>query len=508
MWIQGESPESISPKLGISPGSIRNIIAELRAGQFPEFVSFVGFLDELRNLSKLMRQGKLSVHEAVIGLGVFKALDQMGVDPSELKHYLQLFQKITPPDFPNGKFATTALHIMSIENETGLSFLDLEARIPLLRSQIATLQTQHRALENEIQSKRSEKEKETKDFERTRSENTLRLNSEKKIAEETINDLELEKQRTYSKNKTTLEQVNRFTAIRSRLAGKGFDIERLGSLEETIDAFSRHGWDPKPIVAYLQKISSLQGETQTVEAQIASVKRDLVSRENELETLTASVTQAMTKLDELQTSEATIRERVSQSSKRIEDNNLQIDLADTLLALFNETPTVSDLQLLQMAESLQLAVKTRRNMQGLPIDFKLLRSRLQMLIEIVLGKKFVTRDFYEESMRKQTDLVADVQLGRLGKLETLKDAQREERSQLMKDREALEHEKTAFANASYAQLLAVAGSNEKKGKFHTSMCRKCGFRIAYAIGTKNYNPPRLCPCCYYDLKKTQIVEIQ
>ena len=93
LWMQNFSPENIAERIGIAPGSVRNIIEELKRGDHPEYDSFLAYLGDLRLLSGLLRTKRRSLPQAIIGITVFEGLVQMDIDPSELKKYLQPFKK-------------------------------------------------------------------------------------------------------------------------------------------------------------------------------------------------------------------------------------------------------------------------------------------------------------------------------------------------------------------------------------------------------------------------------
>jgi len=125
LWIHGDSPEVIERKIDIASSSVRNIIAELKRGEYPEYDSFLSELDDMRRLSRLMRSKNRSVQEAITGVIIFEGLVEIGVEPSELREYLQLFKRVTPPDFPIEKFARAALQLMKLEPESGLRLPEL-----------------------------------------------------------------------------------------------------------------------------------------------------------------------------------------------------------------------------------------------------------------------------------------------------------------------------------------------------------------------------------------------
>ena len=123
---------------------MRNIIEELKRGDYPEYETFLPYLDDLRTLSRILRSKKRTLQQAITGITVFDTLNEMGVEPVELKEQIQVFQRVSPPDFPVAKFASAALRIMRLESETGLNFDALEARVPMLTARIAFLEAKKR----------------------------------------------------------------------------------------------------------------------------------------------------------------------------------------------------------------------------------------------------------------------------------------------------------------------------------------------------------------------------
>src|SRR5207249_3321024 len=244
---------------------------------------------------------KRTLQQAITGITVFDTLNEMGVEPVELKEQIQVFQRVSPPDFPVAKFASAALRIMRLESETGLNFDALEARVPMLTARIAFL-------------------------------------------------------------------------------------------EKIINELSKYDWNPARVIDYLEEIKNLGQQTEIVKAQLATVKKELGATNEEMQGAIAKMVQERSKLEGLQRLENECREKIAQFEKKMEDNNLRLDFADTLLSLFNDVSKVKDGQLIQMAEKLELVVKTRRSLPGLPVDYQVLRDRLLLQVENMLGKKLVTRE--------------------------------------------------------------------------------------------------------------------
>jgi len=155
LWIYGDAPEKVASKTGISVGSVRNIIVEVREGRYPQLQHLLPYLDELRRLSRELRKNNLSPQHALTGTILFNALMKLGVDPAEFKTLFQFLRKIAPGNFPVEQVVRAASTIEKLESETGRSFRELSSEANSLVSDVATLKEQKTALENSIRSLRA-----------------------------------------------------------------------------------------------------------------------------------------------------------------------------------------------------------------------------------------------------------------------------------------------------------------------------------------------------------------
>src|SRR5437016_7715091 len=282
LWIHGDSPEVIERKIDIASSSVRNIIAELKRGEYPEYDSFLSELDDMRRLSRLMRSKNRSVQEAITGVIIFEGLVEIGVEPSELREYLQLFKRVIPPDFPIEKFARAALRLMKLESESGLRFPELEARVPELISTIAKLEAKEKELQANIMGFDSRVKETREKFERSLAENETRLARENESFESEIAQLRQKKEAQLSNNRVTEKNIDRYLAMQTRLASKGIHIERAGVIEGIIGELAKYGWKADQIVSYLQEVKDLSQEAKRVTAQLANVQDELAGTKKEL----------------------------------------------------------------------------------------------------------------------------------------------------------------------------------------------------------------------------------
>ena len=79
LFLNGETFDEISVKLGISKGSVVNIVNDFREGVLPVPPGMVEFIDEIRKLVVDMKKYSTSIPQLKTYLKVHKKLNEMGV---------------------------------------------------------------------------------------------------------------------------------------------------------------------------------------------------------------------------------------------------------------------------------------------------------------------------------------------------------------------------------------------------------------------------------------------
>ena len=328
-------------------------------------------------------------------------------------------------------------------------------------------------------------------------EQSIQLGREIANSQTSLRQLTQARDRQLVDNLTSQDQLEHYVGIRSRLASKGLHIEDLGVLEGIVNEFAKYGWQPAKIIAYLRKISDLERRTEQAKQELASVEKELGAKRSAHQQITNLVRIETIEFEKLKNLESQSRTRLDQAGRQIDNSNLQIDLADTFLRLLCDSDKVKDEQLVRLGEKLQLILRTRRTIQGLSVDYEPLRQQLISLLEIVLGKKLVTRDMMEEQTRALKNQVTDLQFGRLGKLQKDQDRLDRDRRMLLSAVRRLEGERLAFEAATEEELLALAVAKSEKGSLYLLVCKRCRYRETCQLGTEQYTSTiRSCPCCY------------
>jgi hypothetical protein len=580
LWILGHEAHYIATNAGVSVGSVRNIISELRQGRIVDYEGFVEHLDELRWLSQQLTTSNLTLQEAAIGIIIFNALAQLGLNPQELKELIVFLRRVSPPDFPIQQFVRATLQIAKLESGTGMTFPQLEANAGSLRSEVAALearkaelekvvghlksteqgarlQMEHGLAENKVTTQAlqeyvthrevlrkaglnindlkplsdlikkataenflkavlelSRLESQTgkdsasvlEDYKQKMLRNTKldeeysRLRREIASYQSEIRQLGLARDRQIVDNLTTEDQLRRYVGIRSRLATKGVAIETLEVLESIVKEFEKYGWQPAKMIGYMQQIGDLEQRTRQAKLELVTVNKQLDAQRSAHQLSMDMIRTKTIDVERLKKAEERSRTELEQIQQRTKDMFLQVDFADTLLRLFNESASVKDEQLIRLVENLQLVLRTRITVRGLSVDYEPLRQRLLFLLEIVVGKKLVTREMMEEHLRALRNQVTDLQFDRLGKLQKEQDRLNRDREILLSAARKFEQEQLAFERASEDELLAISVARAENGSLYLLVCKRCGYREVCQLGTTRYRSKiRSCPCCYSTL---------
>ena len=150
LWIMAYPEQDIATKVGVHVNTVRNIVAELKAGRYPKYESSLAYLDDMRRLSQRLRSGTLTLEEAVTGISIIEGLNQVGIQPVDLRDAIDFFHRVAPLNLPPQQFVRMALHITKMQNQTGMSLHDLDALATRLGSEIPRLQNERSTLTQNV----------------------------------------------------------------------------------------------------------------------------------------------------------------------------------------------------------------------------------------------------------------------------------------------------------------------------------------------------------------------
>ena len=79
-YLSGLSYDEIATKSGVSKGTVANVVADLKAGSFPEAADVGEHIELLRELSLDLKRSKLSLGQCATGLLLLNRINECGLD--------------------------------------------------------------------------------------------------------------------------------------------------------------------------------------------------------------------------------------------------------------------------------------------------------------------------------------------------------------------------------------------------------------------------------------------
>jgi len=152
MYFAGYTYDEIAVKNNVSKGTVFNIIAEVKAGVFPEAADLGEDIDLLRETAIDLKKAKLTPVKAVVGLSVLSTLASLNIEPSELNKFQSLIKAAAVPDADIPAFAGAALAVFEMKKATGLSLPEIETKASSLKDEVAKLEP----LTEDLQHKKKE----------------------------------------------------------------------------------------------------------------------------------------------------------------------------------------------------------------------------------------------------------------------------------------------------------------------------------------------------------------
>ena len=139
LYLHGLSYGEIAAKVGVSKGTVANVITELKAGRFPEAGDVSDQIELLRELAVDLRKSGLTPGRSLADSTVLSRLLELGLEPADIERFAALCKTLTP-ETDTQSFVKAALDLATLEERTGLSFHDLEEKAHDLEQAVADLE--------------------------------------------------------------------------------------------------------------------------------------------------------------------------------------------------------------------------------------------------------------------------------------------------------------------------------------------------------------------------------
>lgn len=237
LYLGGLSYQEISAMAGVSKGTVVNVVAALKVGQFPEAQESAEQLEMLRELATDLHHLKLSPAQAMAGLAAFSHLHDLGVEPTEIQSWAAMCKHLTPDDTNAQNFVKAALYLEELRKSSGLTVQALENKAQSLREEVEHLEP--------VAEKLSACQQQLEEFEKKRQE----LSEEIAYLDKRLGPLSKD---VSQKEKREAELSHRVQQLEQRAQAAD---ERLASAGKVLKLLAELGLSPDEFPGFAQRIA-------------------------------------------------------------------------------------------------------------------------------------------------------------------------------------------------------------------------------------------------------------
>jgi DNA repair exonuclease SbcCD ATPase subunit len=139
LYLNGCSYSEIGAKVGVSKGTISNVITDLKSGKFAEAGDVSEQIELLHDLAIDLKKYRMTAGQAVAGVNALTRLHELGLEAIDLERVKDLSRSL-PPDTALPGFIKAALAFDETYRRTGLSFEELETKLAELEETASRLE--------------------------------------------------------------------------------------------------------------------------------------------------------------------------------------------------------------------------------------------------------------------------------------------------------------------------------------------------------------------------------
>lgn len=414
-FLNGLSFDEIAKQVGVSHGSVVNIINEFRDGTLPLPQGVSGYIDELRRLVVDLKKHGTTVPRLNAYVKIHAKLRDMGVDINRVELWLDICEKVACHEAFSNEIVESALELERLSSETNLSYKSL---IQDYRQKLE----ESKALDRKIEEKRNELD-----------EMKLKYEGEKERVKKTLDSITramATAQDNFDKQKKDLRSQLDEYLKQNRLSWR-----RIKTVEGVIDSglnasdltqeqkkrLHKKIADTGSILIVIKKLEQERDSLKSEVSRLAEKKGAYASSIDELEHtdsgLRASIAERVIERDklnsELESKRARLIELRQEISEKIEElcmSRLILDFLfnpycikkDDLDRLVSIVITMRQNWLVKQAKDRRGRVIGERQVPGVyddfsanKVDIDTIRSALAYMLTPLVKDKFVSRVHYD-----------------------------------------------------------------------------------------------------------------
>jgi len=240
-YLSGLSYDEVASRNGVSKGTVANVVAELKAGSFPEAADVGEHIEILRELSIDLKRSRLSPGQCATGLVFLNRINELGLEPADIDRWPLILKSVSGEDDAK-EFVRLVYSIQQVQQRSGLTLEALDNKVRELESKAADLEP--------ISEKAKDCRKELADLSRQREElanSVAMLEQKSKLLTPGVKDLE-GRERTLSRRIADMEpKAQKAEGILStlkreiqKLEDTGFTLKELTEFQEKLETIAQH----------------------------------------------------------------------------------------------------------------------------------------------------------------------------------------------------------------------------------------------------------------------------
>jgi predicted nucleic acid-binding Zn-ribbon protein len=326
LYLSGLSYDEIAAKCGVSKGTVANVVAELKAGSFPEAADVGEHIELLRELSLDLKQSNLTPGQCAVGLILLTRISECGLDPADIDRWPTILKAVRNEDDAK-EFVRLIYSIQEVQQRSGLGIEALDKKVHELEKKAADLEP--------VSDKLKDSKKELAELAKQRDELTssvAMLEQRSELLTPRVKELEKREQDLSrriadmepkaEKAETTLSAVK---AEIQKLEDTGFSLRGLAEFNEKLQEIAQHhAIKPSELrsrllheLQTLDKGLALETLIQSRQRELDKTEQALVRTRKEVETTRAVVGSLQQEKTNLEESIKEMREKVMREIAKI-----------------------------------------------------------------------------------------------------------------------------------------------------------------------------------------------
>ncbi len=325
-YLSALSYSAIGAKQHVSTGTVANVVADLKAGRFPEAGDVGEWVEQLKELSLDLKQANLTPGKCAVGLMVLTRINECGLDPADIDRWPEILKSVGSEDEAR-EFVRQVYGIQEVQKRTGLGIDALDDKVHELEKKAAELEPVCGKLADckkqiiELTKQRKELSCEVENFEEKRKVLTPQVKDLEK-REKDLSHQVAEMEPMAQKAEATLATLSKET---QKLQNIGFNFDELAEFNHSLQAIARrHTIKPGELrsrllheLETLDKGLGLETLIKTKQLDLNKAEQAVAVTKKELETTKAVVGSLKQEETKLEASIKGTRELVGREIARI-----------------------------------------------------------------------------------------------------------------------------------------------------------------------------------------------